>query len=176
MARGDLPIFTSDNKMVAMLQSGWAKILNPIIKESRQRAAVGATQSSGAAVAVSLDGSTPVIIPFNAIQGDTDGSMTGSGAFISKHPGLYLIGANVNIGNAGVFAQNADFLHVQVELNGKPMPWQRSYGNGSTSQLGLHMAIAVSMQGFDTLGIYACTTKSGSVFDPSTSMYILKMS
>lgn len=174
MGRGDLPIFTQDNKMVAMLQSGWAKILNPIIKQSHQKAAVGAAQTSNAAVAVSADGSTPVMIPFNAIQGDIDGSFSGAGGFTAKHNGLFLIGGNVNINNAGVFG-TSDFLHVQVHLNGKPLPWQRDYGKGNTTQLGLHMATPVSMQATDNLSIFACTTLAASTYDPSTSLYILRM-
>lgn len=174
MGRGDLPIFTQDNKMVAMLQSGWAKILNPIIKQSHQRSAVGAAQTSNSAVAVSADGSSPVMIPFNAIQGDIDGSFSGQGVFTAKHNGLYLIGGNININNSAAFS-SSDFLHVQVHLNGKPLPWQRDIGTGSTSQLGLHMATPVSMQAQDSLAIHACTTLAGSTYDPSTSLYVLRM-
>jgi hypothetical protein len=175
MARGDLPIFASDNKMVAMLQSGWAKVLNPIIKQSRQRAAVAASHTAGDGVTVSADGTNPVLIKFNAIQGDVDGSMTGQGAFVVKHAGLYLVGANVNVNNSSGFTQWSDFLHIQIQHNKNFLAYQREFANGATSQLGRHIAQPISCQAGDVIGIGCCVTKSGCTFDSSTCMYILRM-
>lgn len=190
MARGDLPIFASDNKMVAMLQSGWAKILNPIIKQSRQRAAVSAACTNNPSVHVSADGTSPQMIAFNAIQGDTDGSMSPSGTFTVKHQGQYVIGANVNVNNHSLFAGQTfqtnlstgavvitapgDFLHVQIMQGTSKLGFQRAYGNGSTYQIGLHLAIPISCQAGDVISVLASVTKSGSFFDSSTSLYILR--
>ena len=175
MARGDLPIFASDNKMVAMLQSGWAKVLNPIIKQSRQRAAVAAGHTQNGAVALSADGTKPVLVPFNSVQGDVDGSMTGQGAFVVKHSGLYLLGGTININNAAAFTQFSDFLHIQFQHNKNFLAYQREFANGATTQLGRHLAQPISAESGDTIGIAACVTKSGCTFDASTCMYILRM-
>lgn len=175
MARGDLPIFASDNKMVAMLQSGWAKVLNPIIKQSRQRAAVAASHTSNGGVAVSADGSNPVMVPFNSIQGDVDGSMTGQGVFVVKHSGLYLIGATVNINNAAGFVANADFLHLQFQLDTHKLTYQREFANGATTQLGRTLLQPISAQGGQGIALVACVTSSGCTFDASTCLFIMRM-
>jgi|SRR5581483_2880170 len=175
MARGDLPIFASDNKMVAMLQSGWAKVLNPIIKQSRQRSAVAAAHTSNGSVAVSADGTKPVLIPFNSVQGDVDGSMTGQGAFVVKHNGLYLVGANVNINNSGGFTQWSDFLHIQFQHQKNFLAYQREFANGATTQLGRAIVQPISAQAGETIGVAACATKSGCTYDPTTCMFILRM-
>lgn len=175
MARGDLPIFASDNKMVAMLQSGWAKVLNPIIKQSRQKAAVAASHTQNGLVSVSADGSDPNLISFNSVQGDVDGSMTGQGAFVVKHNGLYLMGANVNVNNSGGFTQWSDFLHIQIQHNKNFLAYQREFANGATTQLGRCIIQPVSAQSGDTIGIAACITKAASTFDSSTAMFIMRM-
>jgi hypothetical protein len=175
MARGDLPIFASDNKMVAMLQSGWAKILNPIIKQSRQRAAVAASHTQNGGVHVSADGTDPVMVSFNSIQGDVDGSMTGQGVFVVKHSGLYLIGATVNVNNSAGFTALSDFLHLQFQLNDHMLSYQREFANGATIQLGRSILQPISAQGGQSIALAACVTKSGCTFDASTCLFILRM-